>query len=83
MDIEQLKQTLRDRKNGFEHSFKYPNKLAPNDVDGILQYFGFEEQISYNWNGCDFDWSWDFKFEGMEFECWGSGYYGSLVFKKK
>ena len=82
MDTEQLKQTLRDIKSGYGNTFRYPRDVPPNTVDEILHDFGHSGQISENWNGCDFDWSWNFEFEGMEFECWGSGYYGSLVFKK-
>ena len=83
MNIDTLKDKLRNQEVGSVGSWVYPYNIPPTQVDKILATLGSSESIGQDWNGCDLDWSQKINFEGNEFIVWGSAYEGSLVFHKK
>ena len=81
MDIEQLKEQLRNQEVGYENIFKYPTKIPPRQIDNILDELGCDHQIAEDGNGWELSYSVTFNFEGMKITAYGSGYSGSMVFE--
>lgn len=83
MELNELKEKLKTMEIGYDDKFTYPNEIPPEQIDKILDEFGVSETLGEDWNGCDLDWSRDFKYEGMTFSAWGSGYSGSMVISRE
>lgn len=79
----EIKEALKSLDSGYENRYKFPRKLSPQYVDEILDELGATEGIGEDWNGCGLDWSMDLNIDGVKVHAWGSGYDGSLLFKKE
>jgi hypothetical protein len=84
MELEALKEQLRNQGVGLDNYFKYPQDASPETINKVLsELSGDDKEITEDMNGCDMDWSCDFEFEGMEFHTWGSVYSGSFLIQKE